>query len=251
MAIHPAFPGVVRRNALPADVHASCDPEIDDRVETGIVGDDDHFGRRDVADRIAEIGGELEIKPIMSRSAVNKLDFPTVFQKPRQGGIRHGRRAIGVEDAASAVGLAQQRQPSVRNVLDVDEIASRCFHINNRFPISHHCRRIGLDGGFAGERLRFPIIQPSIIHCLEGIAKRPAAIDFVLFGPGIEPCREDDALTDPSSVTPHVFVHVDGRGRRSPPSDARRTASNADSHAALATKQAAPSLFSGCMTTAR
>jgi len=37
------FLGIVR-DALSTDVHASFGPEADDRVEAGVVGDNDHFG---------------------------------------------------------------------------------------------------------------------------------------------------------------------------------------------------------------
>lgn len=46
-------------------------------------------------DLIAEIGGQLEIKSVVSRSAMDKLNPSTVLQKPRHNGVRHGWGTVG------------------------------------------------------------------------------------------------------------------------------------------------------------
>ena len=42
--IRPFFIGTMRINALAADIHALFGPEAYDRVKTGVIGDNDHFG---------------------------------------------------------------------------------------------------------------------------------------------------------------------------------------------------------------
>lgn len=81
-------------------------------------------------DLIAEIGGQLEIKSVVSRSAMDKLNPSTVLQKPRHNGVRHGWGTVGIEDTEHTIRLVQQRKPSVRDVLTVNEIEFRRAHIH-------------------------------------------------------------------------------------------------------------------------